>query len=182
MIIPSTAYVHDVIQYQAVVRGGIPGYKYHWDFGDDTNSTHQQPTHQYINTGHYPVILQVTDSNNTTVSTSKTIMIHLKDTTPPQINLTTPGRYIYVKGIPIIRFFRPIIFGKINISFNVTDNHSDILFIRLFINDILMESWTQSPISWHWTTREYGKRIIKIEAYDTSGNIHTLETTIWKFF
>jgi uncharacterized repeat protein (TIGR01451 family) len=182
MIIPSEAYINDTVPFKAFVRGGLPSYTYHWDFGDGINSTQPQPTHQYTNTGLYTVTLQVIDSNNTTASASKTIKINFKDITPPHINLTTPGRYIYVKGIPIIRFFRPIIFGKINISFEVTDNHSDILFIRLFINDIPMESWTHSPISWNWTTREYGKRIIKIEAYDTSGNIQILEITTWKFF
>ena len=33
--------------------------KWYWDFGDDINSTEQNPSHAYLNTGNYTVMLQV---------------------------------------------------------------------------------------------------------------------------
>lgn len=36
---------------------------YHWDFGDDTTSTNQNPSHTYVSGGSYSVIFKVTDND-----------------------------------------------------------------------------------------------------------------------
>ncbi|HEU4717191.1 MAG TPA: PKD domain-containing protein [Bacteroidia bacterium] len=37
---------------------------YLWDFGDNTSSTQQYPTHTYATSGHYTICLTITDANN----------------------------------------------------------------------------------------------------------------------
>lgn len=44
---------------------GSGPYRYHWDFGDDTEiSTESNPTHRYLREGRYTAKLQMTDDNN----------------------------------------------------------------------------------------------------------------------
>jgi len=50
------------IQFYGEVEGGTPPYKYNWDFGDETNSNNQNPTHSYSEVGVYQIDLKVEDS------------------------------------------------------------------------------------------------------------------------
>lgn len=56
---------------------------YFWDFGDDTNTTDQNPTHSYIFAGNYSVTLKVSDEVNLSASLTKAVLV----TEPPE-NLT----------------------------------------------------------------------------------------------
>jgi uncharacterized membrane protein len=40
--------------------------RWHWDFGDGTTSTEQNPIHQYKDAGKYVVVLDVYDANGKT--------------------------------------------------------------------------------------------------------------------
>jgi PKD repeat protein len=48
---------------------------WHWDFGDGTNSTLQNPTHKFASEGNYTVTLTVADDQNATNSFSMTISV-----------------------------------------------------------------------------------------------------------
>ena len=48
---------------------------WHWDFGDGTNSTLQNPTHKFASEGNYTVTLTVADDQNTTDSFSMTLSV-----------------------------------------------------------------------------------------------------------
>jgi hypothetical protein len=55
---------------------GIPGtYSYHWDFGDGTTSTLQNPTHSYSAEGNYEITLTVTDQENNKVNATHDVTI-----------------------------------------------------------------------------------------------------------
>jgi PKD repeat protein len=53
-----------------------PGFTYAWDFGDQTTSTLQNPTHAYAAAGNYVVTLRVTEASglSTTVTTTATVV------------------------------------------------------------------------------------------------------------
>jgi PKD repeat protein len=57
--------------------------KWHWDFGDGNASTEQNPSHRYEDEGTYKVTLTVTDDDNASNSTSKTITV-IEANQPPQ--------------------------------------------------------------------------------------------------
>lgn len=51
---------------------GVPSdYTYHWDFGDNTQSTLNNPTHEFDKPGFYKVILVVKDPTSNTVGSSE---------------------------------------------------------------------------------------------------------------
>ena len=51
---------------------GVPSdYTYHWDFGDNTQSTLNNPTHEFDKPGFYKVILVVKDPASNTVGSSE---------------------------------------------------------------------------------------------------------------
>ena len=63
--------VGDEIQFYGSAYGSEPPYSYHWDFGDGTTSTEQNPVHTYTKAGNYTVTLTVTDAyGNTAIDTT----------------------------------------------------------------------------------------------------------------
>jgi hypothetical protein len=58
---PYYGLVNDPLQFQGDASGEHPPFTYHWDFGDDSYSEDQNPTHTYTSEGEYDVILTVTD-------------------------------------------------------------------------------------------------------------------------
>ena len=55
--------------------GNPPNTTYSWDFGDNTTSTDQNPTHTYTDNGNYSVVLNVTDACGNSVSATHPVMI-----------------------------------------------------------------------------------------------------------
>ncbi len=71
---PYEAFVGEDIQFSGMAYGGEEPYSFLWDFGDGTNSTEQNPIHNYSFIGEFIVNLTVTDNqgvfaeDNTTAS------------------------------------------------------------------------------------------------------------------
>jgi len=79
-----SGYVGNAIQFYGSASGGVPPYSYHWDFGDGSVATEQNPTHVYTTEGTYTVTLTVTDSDGNTSIDTTTAEV----TTMPQYTLT----------------------------------------------------------------------------------------------
>jgi hypothetical protein len=61
---PYYALTNEIINFIGNAEGENPPFTWHWDFGDNSTSTEQNPTHIYSNPGEYTVILTVTDDND----------------------------------------------------------------------------------------------------------------------
>lgn len=74
---PNIGNVGETIQFNASIQPltGQPPYSYHWDFGDQTTSTQQNPTHVYSKDGEYTYMFTVTDQAGSSESESGTITI-----------------------------------------------------------------------------------------------------------
>ncbi len=78
---PYESIVGEPIQFYGSVIAGTSPYSWYWDFGDDSTSTEQNPTHAYTAPGNYTVTLTVTDNNDDTAIDTTWALI--EENTPP---------------------------------------------------------------------------------------------------
>ncbi len=73
---PLCGYAPHTVNFDAIIRGGVPPYTYHWDFGDGTPPSNEaKPTHTYTESGVYTAKLTVTDSLGLTAETTIKISV-----------------------------------------------------------------------------------------------------------
>lgn len=82
---------------------------WHWDFGDDSTSTEENPTHTYITPGTYTVILTATNSIGSDTKTKSIVIVQEIDLTEVQVYLDSSSSektiycvyngYIYWSGL-----------------------------------------------------------------------------------
>jgi PKD repeat protein len=72
---PYYGIVGEPVQFYGSASGGYEPYSWSWDFGDDTTSDEQNPTHTYMEAGDYSVIFTVTDYQFQTCYDSTTATI-----------------------------------------------------------------------------------------------------------
>ena len=157
-------------------------YTWHWEFGDGNMSTLQHPAHTYMDADTYVALLTVTDDRNYTKNDTAQVVIRGRDTVPPTVKLTKPINALYIKNRAVFPFFKPLIFGGIEICPSASDNESAVERIELYINEDLVNTSYSSSGNWTWDEQVFGRRIIKIIAYDVAGNSNTVEKVVWKFF
>jgi outer membrane protein assembly factor BamB len=86
---PEHGLINLPVQFTGSTSGGYPPYSWHWDFGDETTSTEQDPAHTYTNHGNFTVTLTVTDDEDNT--SSDTIWIHIQASNDPPNTPTIDG-------------------------------------------------------------------------------------------
>jgi len=78
---PASGTVPFSVNFTADTSGGASPYTYSWDFGDDSTSSDQNPSHTYTTAGNFTVILTVTDSLANEASAS--VNISAAESIPP---------------------------------------------------------------------------------------------------
>jgi hypothetical protein len=98
----------------------------------------------------------------------------------PIINIIKPEESLYLLNkklsIPI-----PLIIGDIDIEIDAFDELG-IQKIDFYINDELRYTDLNGSYSWYWSDLEFGKKTIKVEAFDSVGNFSSDEIIVWRFF
>jgi PKD repeat protein len=82
------------VYFTGTAKDGTPPYNWLWDFGDGFKSITQNSTHSYSQEGKYNIVLTVSDSRETSVNASVTIII-----TPPLPQLTASASSDIASGI-----------------------------------------------------------------------------------
>jgi len=113
-----------------------------------------------------------------------TVMTNIteRDTTPPSVSISKPKNAIYINDKEIKPFFVPLIIGPIQIWPYAVDNDSGLARLELYINDDLKETFTSVPKSWTWDETVFGRRTIKLIAYDNAENSASDQINVWRFF
>jgi len=159
---PSIPMVNETVQFNDTSTdpdGNITSWL--WDFGDETNSTDPNPTHQYADNGTYTVTLTVTDDDGYNDSEEKTITITRAE------DVESPSK---VTGLTVTDAKD----GKLDISWNPsTDN------VAVDYYNVYHDGPTPSPIVVNHSTTNYYTHIgltngqeytYNVSAVDTSGN------------
>ncbi len=98
---PTTVVVNDTVTFIATPGGGVPPYTYSWNFGDQSTSSLQNPTHAYTAVGSYTAGLVVTDHEGSTVSKSVTITVTAKSSGVSSPSLS-PWIYVGVAAVVVV--------------------------------------------------------------------------------
>lgn len=80
---PYFGIINDPVQFHGETSGEHPPFTFLWDFGDESVSMEQNPTHVYTNMGKYPVILTVTDKDGNFFSDESYVWIQ-ESNLPPE--------------------------------------------------------------------------------------------------
>ena len=179
---PYEEFAGETVTFSGTATGGIPNYTWHWDFGDGNISTLQRPSHTYMDADTYVALLTVTDGRNHTKNDTAQVAIKERDTVPPTVKLTKPINALYIKNRAVFPFFKPLIFGGIEICPSASDSESAVERTELYINEDLVNTSYSSSGNWTWDEQVFGRIIIKIIAYDVAGNSNAMEKVVWKFF
>ena len=156
---PYTGVVDDPINFTVTVLDGTRPYTVHWDFGDGTTSSEENPAHTYTNPGQYLVTVQVTDVDDRVGVANTTVDI---DQNYPPAKPTLSGTF---KGEAGDRY-----------TYTVTTNDPDGDYVYFFIDwgDGTDSGWIgpyasgkKAEISHVWRFED--SYIVKVKAKDTYG-------------
>jgi hypothetical protein len=120
-------------------------------------------------------------------TTSMLIKINVRiisDDTNPEISLikpTTGCLYIFDNKIINLPIESTIIFGKINLNIEASDEITSIKKIEIYIGEILIDTLNFEPYTWLWEKSSFGKQNLKIIAYDQVDNHKSVELNVFKF-
>jgi hypothetical protein len=108
------------------------------------------------------------------------------DMTPPSVKIVKPekGRY-YIFGIkiPIISVPTTVIYGRIWIKVEASDNESGMNYVEFYIDDQLKFTDHSAPYMYIWTQRGFlFPYQISVRAYDNAGNYAIFCIKAWKIF
>lgn len=168
------------IQFTGTIFGGIPPYKYHWDFGDGNTSTERNPSYSYKNAGNYSATFTVIDNEGNSSTDTATVSISFAN---PSLSIIKPGCYLYFMNMNIQPWYTgPFIIGPITIEVEASQIPFGIDRVEFHIDGTLKSTDTSTPYSWIWIKPAFFTHTIKVVAYDTSGNCKSNEITVKKFF
>ena len=106
-----------------------------------------------------------------------------EDNEPPTVEITKPlKKSLYIGNHRICSWWFTMIVCGIDIEVDASDGESGMNRVEFYINDALKETDTTEPYSGAWAENAFGKRIIRVTAYDNAGNSASDEITVWKFF
>ena len=100
----------------------------------------------------------------------------------PNVEIIKPENAIYLANRKIIPFPTSLIIGSIDIEALASDNESEIDYVEFYIDNDIKATITSEPFSWNWNERIFGRRLIKVKAYNLEGMCVSKDITVWKFF
>jgi hypothetical protein len=110
------------------------------------------------------------------------LILEGKQGTIPHITITKPDTALYILNHRIIECNVPCVVGAIDIEINASDEKNGITYVQFFVNGELRGNSTIAPYTWRWTQRTFGKQILTVRAYNTTGSFASEEIIVNKFF
>jgi hypothetical protein len=108
------------------------------------------------------------------------------DTIPPQVNIVSPVEgFININIFDLftlkIKSITTMVFGRVLVLVNASDNQSGIEKVEFYVEDELKSTVTTAPYEWRWTERGwFFPYTLKVKVYDYAGNINVDSMKVWK--
>lgn len=105
------------------------------------------------------------------------------DLIPPVIQFKKPKeQFLHIFSVPILPLTKKTIaIGKLNIELQSEDSE-DIDYVELYIDNQIVDTFTNTPYEWKWDNSTFGNHLIKVIAYDDSGCAIQTEISVLKIF
>ena len=167
---------NEPVKFSARVDGEDPPFKYLWDFGDDSTSEEQNPSHIYISSGDYPISLTVNDNIDRS-STEKSYAWIQETNNPPDLPV--------IEGPTRVRVNE---YCWYNISISDPDNSQVYLYAEIFniSSGIWWGPYPSGPgekefLHWYWSNEgEFTVRAKAKDPYGLESDWATLTVTVYK--
>jgi len=88
----------------------------------------------------------------------------------PDINIIAPSKGIYLFGRKMFSTSFTLVIGNITIKAAAIDNLSGVAHVDFYIDGVFKYNDSTPPYSWNWNERAFGKKEVKLVAYDVAGN------------
>jgi len=172
---PYYAMTNEPITFYGDAQGEYPPFSYRWDFGDESSSTDQNPTHNYDGPGEYTVQLTVTDKRGLSLSDETFAWIQETNEPPTIVSIEGPSNIKAGKNCCY------------NVSFTDPDGSALYLYGVAFGKESNIwwgpypPEWCKESIEYHWP--EEGEYTVKCKVKDPYGaesDWTTLEVTVPK--
>ena len=130
-----------------ILYGGTTPYKYHWDFGDGTQTPFRNTTHTYTTTGCNTITLSVQDSTGKTTRTTTATIIK-ENTTEPYIKIKQPKNGLYFSNKKFISLHKPCILRPIDIMAEIYSKYQ-ITNVKFLSDNEVQQIDITAPIPGH---------------------------------
>jgi len=182
-------------KYAFVATTNDPGeniIKYGWDWGDGspvewskyyTSGEQCMMIHAWESSGSYNVRVIAKNLPGVESNWSDSLVVVMIENDAPLVEITKPTRALYVNNNKILPFFSSVIIGDIDIEATAVDG-GGVDKVEFYIDGELMADFTSEPYVLNWNEHNvFGVRhIIKVVAYDNSGEQGISELTVWRIF
>ena len=164
---------------------GMDGWRYWNNYPDDETPVISADSYELNNNDILDWFYGGYDINPDTTSMLIKINIRIiSDDTNPEISLIKPSTgclYIFDNKIINLPIQSAIIFGKMNLNIEASDEITSIKKIEIYIDEILIDTLNFEPYTWLWDQASFGKQNLKIIAYDQVDNHKSVELNVFKF-
>ena len=169
---PEEPLVDQTINFDATTSDPVGGaiIDYAWEFGDGETGTGQTTTHSYSTTGTYKVKLTVTDSEDLTNATTKTITVKIHDITMTSLT-ATPSTVRISQAVEIEVTVANQ--GNFTETFTITVYRNDTTIETQTVTDLIAGSSQILTTPWSTSSVGPGAYTIKAETSIISGETRT---------
>lgn len=84
----------------------------------------------------------------------------------PYVEISEPGNYLYALGFKLFPFFKPLIFGRVNVEATAS---LDVTRVEFYVDSTLQYEDDEPPYEWIWRDIAMGNHEIKVVAYGENG-------------
>ncbi|HEC94378.1 MAG TPA: DUF1573 domain-containing protein, partial [Thermoplasmatales archaeon] len=89
---------------------------------------------------------------------------------PPSVEIVKPEKNsLYFRNDKLMPFLGTVIIGPIIVQANATDPDGDVERVEFIVDGEVKHSDSAAPYSWLWNERVFGRRTIRVVAYDNHG-------------